>query len=65
MGSLIIGLFVLIFIVLPILWAIVDEDMTRSNKKVEDYYKQKEKELEDDYKKMYTFIEEQDDTGEN
>lgn len=42
MLKLIIGIAVLIFVVLPILWFIADEDMRRQNKKIEDYYKQRE-----------------------
>lgn len=48
----IIVLIVLVVVVLPIVWAIADEDISRSNKKVEDYYKQREKEREEDFKNM-------------
>jgi hypothetical protein len=51
----------LIFIVLPIIWAIVNEDIERTNKKVEDYYKQREKEREEEFKNMIIKPEQDDD----
>ena len=51
----------LVFIVLPIIWAIVNEDIERTNKKVEDYYKQREKEREEEFKNMIIEPEQDDD----
>lgn len=61
MITLIIILFVLIFIVFPILWAIAEEDRERSNKKIQDFYKEMEEKRKTEYAAMYT-IEEIEDT---
>ena len=62
---LILGIFILIFIVLPIIWAIVDEDMQRSNKKVEDFYKEMEEKRRTEYAAMYTTEEVEEDEDDD
>lgn len=59
MGTLIIILLVIIFIAYPIARAIIEEDIERSNKKIEDYYKKREIERENEFKEMYTIVEEE------
>ena len=58
-------LFVSIFIIIPVLWAIADESIRRSNKKVEDYYNKREEEIQADYKEMYTAEDIDNDDEEN
>lgn len=57
----IILLIVLVFVVLPIVWAIADEDIRRTNKKVQDHYKKREEELREEYKNMIIESEPDDD----
>ena len=64
MGTLIIILVVLIFIIYPIVRAITEEDIERTNKKVEDYYKKREIEREEELKSMYTIVEVDNDNDD-
>lgn len=64
MGTLIIFLVVLIFIIYPIVRAIIEEDIERTNKKVEDYYKKREIEREEEFKSMYTIVEVDNDNDD-
>lgn len=57
----IILLIILVFVVLPIVWAIADEDIRRTNKKVREHYKKREEELKEEYKNMIIEPEPDDD----
>ena len=61
----ILWLVVLIFIVLPICWAIASEDIHRMNKKVEDHYKEMEEKRKNEYAAMYTTVEDDIDDDED